>query len=261
MGYMLMQVDDSPQSVGTIYLLEDKGECTFDLSLDSPPLRSVLFGSQSSHPFEIKYHSFVSEVVCGRWKISCCRKYFWGITFYWIFNCIAVKEILEYTKSIHHFQRWSYERFDYEFAKIHRAADMMKDLDDLSLHIYILIHRYFTQASSMRLADITLRPFAYSFDSLISCSNPRRVTTSDITITTEWSSTLPYFASLITLQLTLLLYLFFIHILFQTLFQISLITWFLLKTLYGSILTQLLPLSIQSFLFGQEELPLTSRSK
>ena len=62
---------------------------------------------------------------------------------------------------------------------------MMKDLDDLSLHIYILIHRSFTQTSSMRLADITLRPFAYSFDLFISSSNRRRVTTSDITITTE----------------------------------------------------------------------------
>ena len=42
----------------------------------------------------------------------------------------------------------------------------------------------------MRLADIAKRSFAYSFDSFISCSNPRRVTASDITITTEASSNL-----------------------------------------------------------------------
>ena len=42
----------------------------------------------------------------------------------------------------------------------------------------------------MRLADIAKRSFAYSFDSFISCSNPRRVTASNITITTDSSSTL-----------------------------------------------------------------------
>ena len=67
---------------------------------------------------------------------------------------------------------------------------MMKDVDGLSRHIDIFIHRYLTQASSMHLADIEKRPFAYCFDSFISCSNPRRVTASDITIPTEASSTL-----------------------------------------------------------------------
>ena len=103
---------------------------------------------------------------------------------YFICDCIAVKEILEYTGSIHQHRRWSQEIFDYEFAIIHREASMMKDVDGLSRHIDILIHRYFTQASRMRLADIAQRLFAYSFDSFISCFNPRRVAASDITTTT-----------------------------------------------------------------------------
>ena len=49
---------------------------------------------------------------------------------------------------------------------------------------------YLTEANSMRLVDIAKRPFAYSLDSFISCSNPRRDTASDITITIEASSTL-----------------------------------------------------------------------
>ena len=73
-----MQVDDTSQSVVTVQLLEDKGECTFDLSLDSPRLRPVLFGSRSNQHFEIHYHSFVGEVACGRWAISCCSRYFLG---------------------------------------------------------------------------------------------------------------------------------------------------------------------------------------
>ena len=113
----------------------------------------------------------------------------YGGNCYWICDCIAVKEILEYTGSIHQIQRWSQELFNYDFAIIHRASSMMKDIDGLSRHIDIIIHHYLTQSSIMRLADIALRLFTYGFGSFISCSNSRRVTTSDITITTEESST------------------------------------------------------------------------
>ena len=65
-----------------------------------------------------------------------------------------MKEILEYTGSIHQIRRWSKELFNYDFAIIHRASSMMKDIDGLSRHIDILIHHYLTQSSIMRLADI-----------------------------------------------------------------------------------------------------------
>ena len=101
-----------------------------------------------------------------------------------------MKEILDYTGSIHQLRRWLQELLGYEFAIIYRAASMMKDVDVLSRHIDVLIYRYLTQARGMRLVDIAKRPFAYSFDSFISCSNLRRVTTSDSIITTEASSIL-----------------------------------------------------------------------
>ena len=47
-----MQTDDLPQSVATVKLLEDKGEYTFDLSLDGLRLRLVFFGSRSNQPLE-----------------------------------------------------------------------------------------------------------------------------------------------------------------------------------------------------------------
>ena len=37
------------------------GEFQFDLSLDGPRLRPVLFGSRSNLPYESNYHSFVGE--------------------------------------------------------------------------------------------------------------------------------------------------------------------------------------------------------
>ena len=60
----------------------------------------------------------------------------------------------------------------------------MKDVDGLSRHIYQLIHRYLVQAYTMRAADTTQRPFAYCHDTFTSCSNSRRVVTSDTTVVT-----------------------------------------------------------------------------
>ena len=41
MGYILMQADETSQSVATVRLLEETGEYTFNFSLDGPRLRPV----------------------------------------------------------------------------------------------------------------------------------------------------------------------------------------------------------------------------
>ena len=176
-------------------------------------------------------------------------------------TCIAVNKILEYSRSIHQLRRWSQKRLDYKFAKIHRTSSMMKDVDGLSRHIDVLIYRYLTQARSMHLVDIAKRPFSYSFDSFISCSNPRRVTASNSTITTETYSPLPHFQLFSIFHFILHPYLFFNHIPSQNLLLISFITLFPLKTLFCYLLTPLLPLLVHSFLFGLEEQLHTSDSK
>ena len=66
MGYILMQPDDSSDSIAAIHHLADTGKCLFDLSLDGPRLRPVLFESRSNLPYESDYHSFVGEIACGR---------------------------------------------------------------------------------------------------------------------------------------------------------------------------------------------------
>ena len=47
-----MQADDSPQLLVALKVLDDTGECTFDLTLDGPQLRSMLFGSRSNQTEE-----------------------------------------------------------------------------------------------------------------------------------------------------------------------------------------------------------------
>ena len=191
MGYILMQPDDSPESLAAIKHLSATGECLFDVSLDGPRLRPVLFGSRSNKSYERDYHSFVGEVACGRWSIAACRKYLWGTLFYWICDCNAVKEVLEYDGSIHQIKRWSQELMAYEFVCIHRSNRMMKDVDGVCRHIDPLIHRYLVDANVMRCNDEMLRPFAYNFNVFSQCSNPRHVSKHDVSTAIDTVSTIP----------------------------------------------------------------------
>ena len=68
---------------------------------------------------------------------------------------------------------------------------MMKDADGLTRHIDVLIHRYLIQAVRIRANNVAQRPFVYSYDAFNTCSNPRRITTSNVTIVTKSSSLLP----------------------------------------------------------------------
>lgn len=134
-----------------------------------------------------------------------------------------MKEILEYTGSIHQPRCWSQELFDYEFAIIHRAASMIKDVDGLSSHIDILIHGYLTQASRMRLTDIVLRSFAYSLVRLTLVLIHVVSLLLTLLYPLKYLQPFPYFQLFIILQFTLLQNLFFNHIPFQNLFHIPFI--------------------------------------
>ena len=78
-----MQADNTSQSVAVVQLLKGKDECASDLSLDGLRLRPVLFGSRFNQSFERHYHSFVGEIACGRWAISCCRRSEGNLGVYW----------------------------------------------------------------------------------------------------------------------------------------------------------------------------------
>ena len=73
----------------------------FNLSFDGPRLRPVLFGSCANMSYKRNYHSFIRDVVYGRWNIASCRKYLWGVPFHLLFDCSTIKEVIEYNGSIH----------------------------------------------------------------------------------------------------------------------------------------------------------------
>ena len=52
MGYILLQPDDSDESITATKLLSSTGDCLFDLLPSSPRLRAVTYNSRSNKPYE-----------------------------------------------------------------------------------------------------------------------------------------------------------------------------------------------------------------
>ena len=96
-----MQLDEFSASLACIKYLTLNVEYLFDLSLDEPRLRPVLFESHSNITYERNYHSFVDEAACGRWAIATYRTYLWDTKFYWLCDYSAIKEVLQRNGSIH----------------------------------------------------------------------------------------------------------------------------------------------------------------
>ena len=69
----------------------------------------------------------------------------------------------------------------YNSSIVHRYADMMKDVDDLSHNIKPLIHQYLVTNSIMYSDDHKLHSFVYNYDAFHSCFNPRHTKSSKST--------------------------------------------------------------------------------
>ena len=117
MGWIMMQPADDDESIAATKILLETGECLFDLTKNGARLRPTGFGSRACLPQESKYHSFVGEAACGRWAIGQNRKYLWGVRFWWMCDCKAVREILEYSGVIDMICRWAQELLGYHLLE------------------------------------------------------------------------------------------------------------------------------------------------
>ena len=162
MGWILMQPANSDKSKLALAKLYATGICDFDVTMGGARLRPVRFGSRRCTEREQHYHSFVDEAGCGRRAISQNRKFLWGAEFFWMCDCSAMKEILEYSGPIHQIRRWAQELLGYHFRIFHRPAHMMRDVEGLNRHFdRPLIEQHFTIALALRSQDETARPAAY----------------------------------------------------------------------------------------------------
>jgi len=162
MGWIMMQPADDAESTAATTLLLKTGECKFDLTKGGARLRPTGFGSRCCLPQERKYHSFVGEAACGRWAISQNRRYLWGAHFWWICDCLAIKEILDYDGPIAMIYRWAQELLGYHFSILHRLARMMIDVDGLSRRLGAIIPQHLCVAALFHKIDRAKRPLAYT---------------------------------------------------------------------------------------------------
>ena len=181
MGWILMQPDHDVESQKATKQLLATGECLFDVSRTGARLRPVQFGSRACTSVESRFHSFVGEVACGRWAIAQNRRYLWGTHFYWMCDCSAVKEILEYSGNISMIQRWAQELLGYHFSVIHRPARMMVDVDALSRRYGKPIATHIAVACIFRARDKHQRPSAYQDSRFHDRSNKPTKVTEDTT--------------------------------------------------------------------------------
>ena len=100
MGWILMQPENDVEYEKATKILLKYGEWLFDLCKDGARLRLIKFESRYFTDFERKYHSFVGEVAAERWAISQNRHYLWCNNFWWMCDCAAIKEFLEYEGNI-----------------------------------------------------------------------------------------------------------------------------------------------------------------
>ena len=157
----LMQPADNVESVKATKELLKSGEFLFDLCKDGAHLRSVRFGSRVCTDFERKYHLFVGESAAERWEISQNRHYLWGNNFWWMCDCAAFKEILEYERSISQICRWAQELLGYQFTILYRSYKMMMDVGALSRRFGPLIAAHCAITYILHTVDIKNKPEVY----------------------------------------------------------------------------------------------------
>ena len=179
MVYILMQPDNSPESLVEIIDLESTGECIFDYIHSGPRLIPVLVNYRANLNHERDYHSFDSEIACCHWAISRLFKYLWGKLFYWLYDYNEIKDIIEHNGSIHQLTQWNRDFLAYTFVNIARVATMNKAVDSVSRYIDPLVYQYTITTFRLHTEDIIIRRFAYTFDFFIRCHDPSHVIASD----------------------------------------------------------------------------------
>lgn len=88
--------------------------------------------------------------------------YLWGTYFYWMCDCIVMKEILEYDGVIYMICRWAQDLLGYHYSIIHRCERMMKDADAISRRFGPAIAAYIQAAALLITLDRQQRPAAYN---------------------------------------------------------------------------------------------------
>ncbi|GFH50453.1 hypothetical protein CTEN210_06929 [Chaetoceros tenuissimus] len=163
MSWILMEPARDKESLAAVTTLRESGKNLFDLSPSGPRLLPLSFGSRACSHSEQHWHSFVGEAGTGSWAMCQNKKFLWGLVhpFYWMCDCLAMKEIFEYNGSISQIARWAQEMLGYNFVIVHRPCKMMIDVDALNRFHDKRIALYLAFTGYLKLHDREARPAAY----------------------------------------------------------------------------------------------------
>ena len=90
---------------------------------------------------------FVGETVCRRWAIVKNRYLIWGHHFWWLCDCVSIKEILEYEGSTPMIYYWYQELLVYHFSIVYQSNKIMTDVEALTRRFVKFISKYYIVAS------------------------------------------------------------------------------------------------------------------
>lgn len=102
MSWILMQPARDEESMAAVTMMKETGKNLFDLSPSGPCLLPLAFCSRACSHSEQHWYSFVGKAGTGCWAMCQNKKFLLGLVhpFYWMYNCLAMKEIFEYNGSI-----------------------------------------------------------------------------------------------------------------------------------------------------------------
>ena len=136
-------------------------------------LRTIVFGSWNCDDGERKFYSFTGETAAGRWEIGQNRSFQLGGFFYWLCDCLSVKDILDYDGNISMVHLWDQESIGCDFDFAHRPNRMMADKDALRRRSGKLIANHVGVASIHKDIYLQRHPDAYHHKYLFACKNSK----------------------------------------------------------------------------------------
>ena len=93
-----------------------------------------------------------------------------GFYFYWLCDCSAIKEVLEYSGSIPIIYRLAQELLGYQFSVVHYNKKMMTDVGNILGCFDTLITTHYCVANVLHQQDLDCHPLAYSASIFNTCA-------------------------------------------------------------------------------------------
>ena len=105
--------------------------------------------------------SSFGKTACGQWSIGKNFPYLWDVHSWWICDCSAMKEVLEYKETTPMVCGWAQKRLVCHFNINRRSNKMVFNVDSITRHFGNLISHYITIATLLSSLNYAKHPLDY----------------------------------------------------------------------------------------------------